>query len=456
MAAANIACLLGANFEGRRVSSSSQNVLLIDWDLEAPGLHRYFIDSSAAQDDRQLGLVDYFYALRASVRERAESLGPTNNAKQPRRPDQLPRLEEYTVSNVAPHVDLIKAGRFDKSYGKRVTTFDWVDLFERAGELITAFREMLTAKYSYCLIDARTGVTDISGICTMLLPERLAAVFTPNEQSLSGLIDVIRDAVTYRKSSDDFRPLTVFPIPSRIDLAEQKLRQQWREDYQARFERLFDEIYDVKGCDLSGYFDAVQIPHISYYAYGEHIAVLEPQADSLSLRRNYEDLYERLIGRDFPCKPNDRTMSELNLLAERGPQRWEKKLTATDAQRQKGNPTGDIRLTQAGWEVDGKAISQTTYFRYDLFGGFEWSNKGEKVEEASVPFDVRILGDNYGINELIVSHKPTGEAGQHNYTTGLQWGPLANVTRRIDLTGKLFRLYAPPAGRDEPFFIEIV
>src|ERR1044072_4450001 len=281
-----------------------------------------------------------------------------------------------------------------------------------------------------------------------------SAVFTPNLQSMSGLIDVIRRSVNYRKESNDFRPLSVFPIPGRIELAEQMLRNEWRVVYELAFEQLFQEIYDMEKCDLAEYFDAVQIPHVSYYAYGENIAVLEPQSDSLSLKRNYEDLYERLIGRDFPCESE--ALYDLDLSTEHGPLVWEKKLTATDAQRQIGNPTGDIRLTKAGWKIEGKLIDNTKYFRYDLFGGFEWTRKDEKVEEGLVPFDVQILGESYVLMTLFVSHKPTGEAHQHNYTTGIQWGPLSPVTRRINLTGKLLRLYAPPAGQDEPYFIEIL
>lgn len=44
----------------------------------------------------------------------------------------------------------------------------------------------------YVLIDSRTGITDTSGICTSILPEKLIAVFTPNRQSLDGVLDLAR------------------------------------------------------------------------------------------------------------------------------------------------------------------------------------------------------------------------------------------------------------------------
>ncbi|GIK43259.1 MAG: hypothetical protein BroJett011_70920 [Chloroflexota bacterium] len=139
---------------------------------------------------------------------------------------------------------------------------------------------------------------------------------------------------------------------------------------------------------------------------------------------------------------------------------WEKKkLRPTDAQRQQGAVTGGLRLTQANFEADGKIIDQTTYFRNTVFGKLNWSigiYKPKKREAVLANFIVRILGKDYGLWNLIVSHKPSGEAGQGNYTTILHWGGLASTIKELDLVGKTFRLYAPPENQQEPFFIEIV
>jgi hypothetical protein len=140
---------------------------------------------------------------------------------------------------------------------------------------------------------------------------------------------------------------------------------------------------------------------------------------------------------------------------DRGTQRWQKRLSATDAQRQEGNPTGDIRLTQAKWTVNGRFINQTTYFRNEVFGRANWLRKNAEVEEATVEFNVKILGVDHGLHNLIVSHKPSGEASQSNYTTGIQWGDLMAVARQTDLTGRILRLYDPPAG-GTAFVLEIV
>ena len=159
---------------------------------------------------------------------------------------------------------------------------------------------MLSQRYSHCLIDSRTGLTDTGGICTALLPHKLVVVFTPNRQSIEGLVNVAKQVSKYRRASENLRPLVVFPLPSRIDPAAEDLRKQWREHYQSQFEELFRQIYGVQDCDLTEYFDEVQLPYKTDYAYGERIAVLEESADALSLNRAYRRFLERLIGSDCP------------------------------------------------------------------------------------------------------------------------------------------------------------
>jgi HKD family nuclease len=137
---------------------------------------------------------------------------------------------------------------------------------------------------------------------------------------------------------------------------------------------------------------------------------------------------------------------------------WQKtRLPASDVQRQTGNVTGGLRLTKAGWEVGGNLIDQTTYFRNDIFGHLVWSAWKTKPhsEKAKAKFDVYLLGQSYGIHELMISHKPSGEAGQHNYTTILHWGDLAETIRKLNLVGKTFKVYSPSEDQTEPFIIAV-
>jgi len=144
----------------------------------------------------------------------------------------------------------------------------------------------------------------------------------------------------------------------------------------------------------------------------------------------------------------------------KGPLLWRKRnLPASDAQQVKAGtqPTGGLRLTQAEWKVNDSAIDQTTYFRETIFRDFKWREVRAipKVEIARVLFRLIVSGRDKGQHRLQIRHKPSGEAGQRNYTTLLSWTGISNLIKRANLTGKTFSLYGPPLRKREPFCIEI-
>jgi eukaryotic-like serine/threonine-protein kinase len=222
MALANVACLLAKRGAG--------NVLMIDWDLEAPGLHRFFSDQLVDASgklwhrglDTQLGLLDLFRDLDQRID--GSQYGEDEAAELLKSVD----LDRYIMRCAVPSLSLMKAGRFDNDYSTSVNTFAWDRLYEHAPWLFKSFVDRLTDRFAYVLVDSRTGLTDSSGICTMLLPEKLVVVFTPNTQSLTGIVELIQRATTYRAESEDLRPLIVFPLASRIEMSEEELRRQWR------------------------------------------------------------------------------------------------------------------------------------------------------------------------------------------------------------------------------------
>src|SRR5712691_6802777 len=63
------------------VAASGKRVLAIDWDLEAPGLHRYFRPFLADPDLFETdGLIDMFWDLTVSASRTADRSGPANIA----------------------------------------------------------------------------------------------------------------------------------------------------------------------------------------------------------------------------------------------------------------------------------------------------------------------------------------------------------------------------------------
>jgi TIR domain/PASTA domain len=303
MALANVACLLA-----ERVTAG-QRILVVDWDLEAPGLHRFLpprlSGDSTGPDlglDAGKGLLDLFIEIASKL--------PPGRAKDEEAAEEAVEaalssiaIESFVAATAVPGVSIMRAGRNDDGqYSRRVSTFDWEGLFHRAPPVYRAVAERLGEIFRYVLIDSRTGVTDISSICTSLLPQKLVVVFTPNRQSLTGVSALIESATKDRRNSDDLRPLLVYPLPSRIEASLQDLRGLWRlgsrdhkvVGYQPLFENLFQTCYGVARCDLSQYFDEVQIQQTPDYAYGEEIAVRRT-ADRFSLANSYRVFVDRLV-----------------------------------------------------------------------------------------------------------------------------------------------------------------
>lgn len=306
MAVANVGRLLGL-----RAAQSGERVLLVDWDLDAPGLHKFFPLVEARGDKGHPGLIEFFEAFR-NLLESDKAFANSIESDGARALGERLPLDDYVVDSGAQGVDLMMAGSLDSAFRRRSIGFDWAKLYENHPGSIRAFRELIAANYRYCLVDSRTGYTDISGICTTLMPDKLVAVFSLNEQNLVGILEMVRAATEYRRNSDDLRPLPVFPLPSRIDPGEQVDRMSWLLRFEDEFEKLITQVYGVADCRLSEYFSEVQLPYVSYFAYDERVAVT-PVAPRTSLGPAYETFTDIMVRLDYPWQ-----IAEDKLRAKRG------------------------------------------------------------------------------------------------------------------------------------------
>lgn len=312
MALSNVACILAER------QSKGKGILMIDWDLEAPGLHRYFHDKFKRRFDNSTesinkfnlhpGLIDLFIEF--------ERLSPKaylgNSDESEKNAIEILKnidLKKFVIETDIPQLSLLKAGCFDKNYSMKVNTLNWEELYNRSPYLFISFAEKLIREYKYVLIDSRTGYTDISGICTALMPHKLVVVFTPNRQNYMGVSEIVRTATEYRAKSEDLRPLLVYPLPTRIESSRDDLRAEWRfgssekliKGYQPMFEELFTKVYDISNCNLNNYFEDVQIQQSPDYAYGEEIAVMvERIEDRFSLSKSYRVFTEWLLESSAP------------------------------------------------------------------------------------------------------------------------------------------------------------
>lgn len=280
-------------------------VLMIDWDTESPGLHHYF-----GLRGEHAGLLEYFQACReqlALLRPEAGS-DPAVLARQV--------LEAVDWELYVERVDesrplyLMRAGRFDDSYGERADRMDWDGLFNACPALFRCFGEHLARRFRHVLVDARSGRSAAVSICTTLLPRKLVTLFTPNERSLEGVSGVVTRAIDYRCShEDEQRPLLVYPLPAAIDSADCGRRIQWRrgdpqrglQGYQPVLEKLLRRSYSLSQLSLESYFDEVQLQQTNAMSGGEHLpTVAARDTDRFSLARTFEALLAWLADGRFP------------------------------------------------------------------------------------------------------------------------------------------------------------
>jgi hypothetical protein len=126
---------------------------------------------------------------------------------------------------------------------------------------------------------------------------------------------------------------------------------------------------------------------------------------------------------------------------------WTKVLSSSDAQQVRSgtNPTGKLRLSKAGNDIDHK-----TWFRDVFFDGIPWKSEvrqGNTYEVAIVRFQVTIDDREIGIFSLSIDHAPHRVADQNNVPTVLAWGPeLMEILKGTNYSGKTVELTRAPDG----------
>ncbi|MFF2730392.1 FxSxx-COOH system tetratricopeptide repeat protein [Streptomyces sp. NPDC058008] len=280
MALANTAWILAAN--GKRV-------LAVDWDLEAPGLHRFFhpfLDPSTL--GATTGVIDLIteYAWAATnPAQRADDWHRDYARIQPHAVSLTPESLGWEFPRGGT-LDFVSAGRQNREYSATVSTFDWDNFYDRlgGGHFFDALRDDMKTNYDYVLIDSRTGLSDIADICTVHLPDVLVDCFTLSDQSIDGAASVARQ-IAERYTG---RPISIFPVPMRIDEGEKEKADAGRALARLKFDRL---PRDLSGDELTAYWGAVEIPYRPYYAYEETLATF---GDESGLSNSLLSAFERL------------------------------------------------------------------------------------------------------------------------------------------------------------------
>ncbi|HEV2640218.1 MAG TPA: FxSxx-COOH system tetratricopeptide repeat protein [Actinocrinis sp.] len=284
MALANVAWIL---------ASSGKRVLAVDWDLESPGLHRFFhpfLDLEVVSDTP--GVIDlirnYQWAATRTHRGRA--------------PDWYREFADVSQNTVSIEWDFqgdgvlhfMPAGRQNSDYSATLAAVNWDEFYEKfsGGLFFDAMREQLQRDYDYILIDSRTGLSDVAQICTLQLPDVLVALFTLSDQGIDG-VSMITQQVNGQYAQ---RGIRILPVPTRLDEAEKDKADNGRAYARRRFSGLPQSMDDAQRIR---YWGDVELPYRAFYAYEETLAVFgdRPDAGPSSLLSAMERL-ARYIAQD--------------------------------------------------------------------------------------------------------------------------------------------------------------
>lgn len=166
-----------------RLAEFGKKVCVIDFDLEAPGLHLKFPVSRGNLKRTNKGIVDYVYdfSQKGILQKNIKDF-----------------CVEVDISKSSKSLSLITAGNTDsKDYWMKLSSINWYDLIYENPNGLAFFlhlKEIIKKeiKPDFLLIDSRTGISEMSGITLSLLADEIVIVAANNKENLSGANKIIK------------------------------------------------------------------------------------------------------------------------------------------------------------------------------------------------------------------------------------------------------------------------
>ena len=204
------------------LSERGLRVVLIDFDLEAPGLTA---ELQAVEQEPRYGVVDYIYQ---------RWLLP--DSKEPMLEDCIRR-----VGRPGSNIFLIPTGAYDENYIHRLAGFDMENLYRHDQNPLHQLLDEIKNKMEpdVILIDARTGFNDLSAVALLDLADLAIVCFAPSQQSYRGLqwiLEALRKRCKGQGKPEVRFVLTPFPLVKEEERvrwlaeADDKIDEYWSSD----------------------------------------------------------------------------------------------------------------------------------------------------------------------------------------------------------------------------------
>ena len=277
--------LLLANV-AKQMSLVGLNVFAIDLDLEAPGLHhKLHLDAKEDSGRFRAGVVDY---LHGAV---------TQKNPPPLRPCTF-EIEKVNLGDGS--IWLMPAGDvLTRGYWLKMAELDFNQMFYsdkgRGVPILLELRRSIEEEYNpdFLLIDARTGITELGGVSTTILPDTVVCLLLNNRETQEGSREVLRGIG--RASRSRQTPIAIVPIMSRIPLIPQEIE-----------DRILRAAQDMLNEPASELADTLNVSDISVLHSDPEIEVQESllvgsdrKVEKSPLLRDYLGALTRLIPVDL-------------------------------------------------------------------------------------------------------------------------------------------------------------
>ena len=166
--------LAAANF-AVYLAKLGQRTVVVDFDLEAPGMDSKFRAVGLPQPKR--GLLDYILEYQ----DTGADPGSVQNISV--------EITVESLGKVAP-LWLVPAGDYlSKEYSRKLDRLDWSRIFSEEREGVAFFQQFLSRieqelQPDFVIVDSRTGISEIAGLCTQQLADEVVMLSSLSSESI--------------------------------------------------------------------------------------------------------------------------------------------------------------------------------------------------------------------------------------------------------------------------------
>ncbi len=299
------------------LASNGKKVLVVDWDLESPGLYHYFkpvlpqMDYSTDKISNRLGLLEAMTDLAPFISRVAETGNSANEGLKRREYDEAEvRVRENLVKSCfSMSTDglfdsddevlfILPAGMEDRtdkngnSYHARLAKLEWSSFYKKGGnEFLKRTFEQLRAEYDYILIDSRTGYSGTAEACLHDFPNTVVFCFAMNNQNIEGTLRRANEIAGLEGT------IEILLLPTRVDGSDGLRLDAAQDLYHSIFKDLVQSSTLIPPAEQDSYLEAVEIPYVPGLAFNEKLPRLpKVNSDESDPARLVTASCERLAG----------------------------------------------------------------------------------------------------------------------------------------------------------------